>query len=106
MRASEKSQSRVSLLSACSDAVVVAASRSTLPWPPASGPLSPLCPTSPPDGTVSEPVSGRFSVICHPEEGGEGIQRAILAGGVYHVTRTLRIDRSVHIFGVGVGRRS
>ena len=60
---------------------------------------------------MCEPLSGRFSVLCRPEEGGEGIQRAIrdcpaggsifLRAGVYHVTQTLRLDRSVHIFGRG-----
>ena len=75
-------------------------------WPP----YSPL-PHVAPDGTVSEPLSGRFSVICRPEEGEEGIQRAILdceeggsillREGVYHVTRALRLNRIVHIFGRG-----
>ena len=75
-------------------------------WPP----YSPL-PFIAPDGTVSEPLSGRFSVICDPVEGEEGIQRAIrdceeggsvlLREGAYLVTRTLLLDRSVHIFGRG-----
>ena len=75
-------------------------------WPPYS-----TLPHVAPDGAVCEPLSGRFSVICRPEEGGEGIQRAIreceeggpilLREGVFHVTRTLRLNRSVHIFGRG-----
>ena len=75
-------------------------------WPPYSS-----LPHVAPNGTVCEPLSGRFSVICRPEEGGEGIQRAIddceeggsilLREGVYHVMKMLRIDRSVHIFGRG-----
>ena len=75
-------------------------------WPP----YSPL-PHVAPDGTVSEPLSGRFSVECRPEEGREGIQRAILdceeggsillREGVYIMTRTLLLNRSVHIFGRG-----
>ena len=65
-----------------------------------------------PDGTVSEPISGRFSVICRPEEGGEGIQRAIancevggsilLKAGVYSLRETLYLSRRVHLFGRGV----
>ena len=73
-------------------------------------PYSPL-PLIALDGTVSEPLSGRFSVICRLEEGGEGIQRAIrdceeggcilLREGVYRVTLTLLLDRRVHFFGRG-----
>ena len=98
----------------CRDAVVLSAACKPLhaavaasKWQP---PYSPL-PHIAQDGTVSEPLSGRFSVICRPEEGGEGIQRAIanceeggailLLEGVYHVTRKLLISRSVHIFGRG-----
>ena len=75
-------------------------------WPP----YSPL-PRIAPDGTVSEPLSGRYNITCRPEEGGEGIQRAIRVcpeggsilclEGIYHVTRPLLIDRSVHLFGLG-----
>ena len=75
-------------------------------WPPYSNiPLFAL------DGIVSEPLSGRFSIICRPEDGGEGIQCAIrncdeggsilLREGVYLVTERLRLDRAVHIFGQG-----
>ena len=76
--------------------------------PPISNSRQPLVA---PDGTVSEPPSGRFDVVCRPEEGGEGIQRAIrdcrrggsilLIEGVYLVTRVLRVNRRVHIFGRG-----
>ena len=75
-------------------------------WPPYSS-----LPFIAPDGTVREPISGRFSVICHPEEGEGGIRRAIrrceeggsilLLEGIYHLTRTLRIWRCVHLFGRG-----
>ena len=77
-------------------------------WRP---PYSPL-PFIAPDGTVCEPLSGRFSIICRPEEGEEGIRRAIddceeggsilCLEGVYRVTQPLRLDRSVHIFGRGM----
>ena len=69
------------------------------------------------EGNVSEPLSGRFSVTCRPEEGGEGIQRAILKcrnvyqrssilllEGIYLVREKLLItrdDEEVHIFGRG-----
>ena len=75
-------------------------------WPPYS-----TLPHVAPDGTVSEPLSGRFSITCRPEEGEEGIQRAIdgceeggsilLQEGVYPARQTLRIARSVHLFGRG-----
>ena len=58
---------------------------------------------------MSEPPSGRFSVVCGPEGGGAGIQHAIdgceeggailLREGAYQVTQTLRLDRRVHVFG-------
>ena len=75
-------------------------------WPP----FSPL-PVIAPDGTVSEPLSGRFSVTCRPGGGGEGIQRALDAceeggsilclEGTYEVTELIRLDKRVHVFGRG-----
>ena len=99
----------------CSDAVVLStvckplcAAVAASKWPP----YSPL-PLIAPDGTVSEPVSGRFSITCRPEEGGEGVQHAIydcppagsilLLEGVYNVTEPIGFapSDSVHIFGRG-----
>ena len=76
-------------------------------WPPYSS-----LPHIAPDGTVSEPLSGRFSVECRPDEGGEGIQRAIrdcevggsllLTAGVYSLKQPLFLRRRVHLFGGGM----
>ena len=73
-------------------------------------PYSPL-PLIAPDGTMSEPLSGRFSVICRPGEGGEGILLAIrdceeggsilLREGFYRMTRRLILNRRVNIIGRG-----
>ena len=73
-------------------------------------PFSPF-PLVAPDGTVSEPASGRFCVTCRPGEGCDGLERAfrdcpsggsiLLEEGVYHLTRPLLLARSVHVFGRG-----
>ena len=73
-------------------------------------PFSPL-PAFAPDGTASEPLSGRFNVICKPEQGGGGIQRAIrdcplggsvlLREGVYYVDQPICLNRTIHVFGRG-----
>ena len=62
-----------------------------------------------PDGTVAPPSV--FTVICRPEDGGAGIQKAIdachtgdsilLLDGVYDVPSTLRLRKSVLVFGDG-----
>ena len=97
------SRDAVVLSTACKPLhAAVAASK----WPP----YSPL-PLIAADCAVSEPPSGRFSVICWPEEGEVGILRAIhackkrgsilLRVGIYSVTDMLRVNRRVHIFGRG-----
>ena len=60
---------------------------------------------------MSEPESGRFNIIVRSYEDGEGIQRAIdscpeggsilLRGKWFRVKKTLRLNRSVHLFGRG-----
>ena len=57
---------------------------------------------------MSEPLSGRFSVVCRAKAGKKGFLQALrdcpdggsvlLLEGVYRLKRTLLVDRSVHIF--------
>ena len=108
-------------LSAHRDAVMLSTACRALRSAVASSKWPPWSPTAHvlPDGTVLEPLSGRFAAICKPEEGGEGIQRAIdacevdggailLEEGEYKLDLALHVDpgsgAGVHLFGRGRAR--
>ena len=64
-----------------------------------------------PDGTVCEPVSGRFDAAVRPEDGEAGLRAAVascpdggtllLRPGEHALTSPLELPRSLHVFGRG-----